>query len=267
MRYQSEINRELYPLDDPSAREAIVARARRELGETGCVALGDFLNPPAIRDLAAEATALLERAHRRDLKMSVRAEDLAEAQKSALLARPSRTAQWTLAGDHLDNSSLIRKLYEDPQLLELIRSILGMDELYRCADPMLDCNVTYMRDGDEHGWHFDDNDFVVSLLLQKSEWGGGFEYAANIREQGLDAIIPVLEDRSPETRRPEVAPGTLMLFQGRQSLHRVAPIGGERPRIIALFSFDKRPDMVFSETVRQNAVGRRTPLSAEPDRH
>ena len=43
-----------------------------------------------------------------------------------------------------------------------------------------------------------------------------------------------------------------MLFRGRRSIHRVAPVGETtKPRLILLLSYDQKPDMVFPEaTVR-----------------
>jgi hypothetical protein len=43
------------------------------------------------------------------------------------------------------------------------------------------------------------------------------------------------------------SPDTLVLFNGKYALHRVSPGGPTgRPRIIAIFSYDKRPDQLFS---------------------
>ena len=62
--------------------------------------------------------------------------------------------------------------------------------------------------------------------------------------------------------RTEIQPGTLVLFNGKYALHRVSPVGPtDRPRIIAIFSYDKRPDKLFSRdyidmvrNFRQDAV-------------
>ena len=53
-------------------------------------------------------------------------------------------------------------------------------------------------------------------------------------------------------RQPVMSPGTFVLFKGRRSCHRITPVGPTaRPRLIALFSYDEHPGMVFPEaTVR-----------------
>jgi hypothetical protein len=61
-------------------------------------------------------------------------------------------------------------------MTDLIRDMLGEPELHRCADPLVSCVTTHLAAGDQHGWHFDANDFVVTLLVQKPEQGGEFEF-------------------------------------------------------------------------------------------
>jgi len=36
-------------------------------------------------------------------------------------------------------------------------------------------------------------------------------------------------------------PGTMLLFEGRDSLHRVTPIIGSTPRYVALLAYDTKP--------------------------
>ena len=56
--------------------------------------------------------------------------------------------------------------------------------------------------------------------------------------------------------RPELRPGTLSLFRGQRSLHHVTRVAGARPRLIALFSYDRRPGMWFPDEVRRGVYGR-----------
>ena len=137
----------------------------------------------------------------------------------------------------------------------------------RVADPQLSCNVTIMGDGDQHGWHFDSNDFVISLLLQAPMGGGCFVFAPGIRseaDQNYDGVAAAMDGDPGLLRQPLMAPGALILFRGRNSLHRVTPVEGPDKRIIALFSYDRRPDMQFSEQSRINVFGRSQPISGQP---
>ena len=78
-----------------------------------------------------------------------------------------------------------------------------------------------MYEGDTHGWHFDLNDFVVSILLQAPEAGGTFDFAPNIRKDGDEnyaAVAAALDGRSQSVRSIKVEAGTLAAFLRPQGL-------------------------------------------------
>ena len=50
--------------------------------------------------------------------------------------------------------------------------------------------------------------------------------------------------------------GTLSIFRGQRSLHRVSPVEGARQRLIALFPYDRRRGMMFAAEVHLGAFGR-----------
>ena len=53
--------------------------------------------------------------------------------------------------------------------------------------------------------------------------------------------------------------GTLMLFQGRRSLHRVSSVEGDVPRIVALLAYDTRPESDTSDLFKLIRYGRSEP--------
>ncbi len=56
--------------------------------------------------------------------------------------------------------------------------------------------------------------------------------------------------------RTPMTPGTLLVFAGRNSLHRVTPIGGDRRRDVALLAYDTRPDTDSSDLLKLIRYGR-----------
>jgi hypothetical protein len=116
-----------------------------------------------------------------------------------------------------------------------------------------------MGDGDELQWHFDQTDFVVSLALQDAEDGGDFEVAPQIRtedDERYDEVARVLAgDRSQVVTLP-MTPGTLLVFAGRNSLHRVSPISGPTPRLVGLFGYDTEPGTMSSDLLKEVRYGR-----------
>ncbi|MSP87665.1 MAG: 2OG-Fe(II) oxygenase [Alphaproteobacteria bacterium] len=259
-----------YRLDDPAVRAALVAEARRQLAHDGCAILPSFVTPKAVARMAGEVMDLLPHAHRRDLLLRAYP---GEPDESVPAGDPRRRAtpfaMNSVATDQFDPDGPVMRLYIWDGLTRLVADMLDEPLLYRVADPLMSCNATILGDGDQHGWHFDSNDFVISLLLQAAEAGGRFEFAPAIRGPGDENLVGVaaaMDGTSPLLRQPPMAPGALILFRGRNSLHRVTPVLGARKRIIALFSYDRRPDMHFAERSRINVFGRSQPIPRQPAR-
>jgi hypothetical protein len=116
-----------------------------------------------------------------------------------------------------------------------------------------------MADGDELEWHFDQTDFVVSLALRNPESGGDFLYAPRIRGEGEERyadVARVLAGDTARVRRLPMRPGTLLLFEGRHSIHCVSPVRGATPRLVGLLAYDTRPGTCASPLLQQARYGR-----------
>ena len=101
-----------------------------------------------------------------------------------------------------------------------------------------------------HSW---DSDYWLSnaLLLQLPEGGGEFEYAPYLRaedKENYDGASRLFADPQSLARRPPIGLGDFNVFMGDLSMHRVTPVVGSRPRVVALFSYDRRPGMVFDQS-------------------
>lgn len=259
----SIVNTELYPLSDKTRRDAIVARATEELDRDGAAAFPDFVARDALAAMVDEAKGKFAQAHRRDQMLGFNPQGpLAIAADEALRARSSPYSMWILGSDLLDGAGHLQALYRSPELMELVQDALGIERLHVTEDPLINVNVTYMGAGDQHGWHFDDNDFVVSLLLQAPDAGGAFEYAPDVDTAPAADIHAILDGTSPRTRLQKVEAGTLLLFRGRRALHRVSEIAGDRKRMIALLSYHTEPGFVYADGVKQNGLGRTTVMAA-----
>jgi hypothetical protein len=262
------IDLERYPLTRPDSRElrAPIAEARASLAGKGVAILPGFLKPEALRAAAADVEKLLPRAHLEDVSVGTPYLELADT--SFPEGHPRRTdihsKTWVIAYDRIPRAAGIRRLYEWDGLMEFVGEVLERRPLYRYADPLGALNLTCMEEGHVQGWHFDSTDFVVSIALQASESGGEFECAPFIRsddDERYDAVARVL--RGEAGARVEVfpmTPGTLMIFQGRRSLHRVSPVRGSRPRYVALLAYDTKPGTDSSDLLKLVRYGRTAPL-------
>ncbi len=263
------VDLERYPIDalDSPRAEAVAAAARTSLAERGVAILPDFVRADALRTMVAETRALVPKAHREDVAVGTPYLELADT--SFPEGHPRRTDIHSLtdviAYDLIPQGAAVRGLYESEAFLAFLAQVLERRPLYRFADPLGALNLAAMSEGHVQGWHFDSTDFVVSLALQSSESGGNFECATRIRseeDENYDAVADVLQGRAPE--RVEIlpmVPGTLMIFYGRHSLHRVSPVQGDRPRYVALFAFDTKPGTDSSDLLKLVRYGRTEALA------
>jgi hypothetical protein len=248
-----------YPLADGD----IADRHGAELRASGVSILPGFLRRDAVATLVAEADALAADAYHQDVQGTPYLEepDTEAWPPGHPRLALSRSSVHTVAYDRFDAAtSPLRALFEWDPLLQFVSGILGRQPLFRYADPLGAMNLAVMSQGDELGWHFDQTDFVVSIALQSSEAGGAFENVRHLRtddDERYDDVAGVLAGDTPElvTTVP-MTPGTLMLFEGRWSLHRVTPVTGATPRYVALFGYDTKPGTMSSELLRRVRYGR-----------
>lgn len=96
-------------------------------------------------------------------------------------------------------------------------------------------------------------------MLQSAEQGGEFEYKTGLRDDrdpNYAGIGEFLAGAQTGVKRLELAAGTLNVFRGRNTLHRVSPVRGDRERIIAVFSYYERDKVRFSREENIGFYGR-----------
>ncbi len=239
---------------------SFVDTGRKQMHETGACEIPGFVRTEALPAFIDDARRLAPRAHPSGGLGTVY---LGFPDESFPLDHPR---QWlgnyrvgAVAYDLFPADSPIRQLYEWDELLQFVAAILDRDVIYPYADPLGALNLAVMTDGDELQWHFDQTDFVVSLALQDGDEGGDFEVAPMIRsadDERYDDVARVLAgDRSEVVTLP-MTPGTLLVFAGRHSLHRVSPIRGATPRLVGLFGYDTKPGTMSSELLKEVRYGR-----------
>jgi hypothetical protein len=258
----SLVDRARYPLPDldtPAGRR-LVDRCRAQLAASGACELPGFLAPATVAELAAEARGLAPLAHRSRVEGTCYLDFPDETYPDG---HPRRVlgpnALGAVAYDLFPSDSGIRALYEWAGLRAFVAAALDKATLHPYADPLGALNLAVMEAGDELAWHFDQTDFVVSLALVPAEQGGDFEYAPRVRAPGderYDDVAAVLHGDTTPVRRLPMTPGTLLLFEGRYSLHRVTPILGPQARLVALLAYDTKPGTTSSELLRLVRYGR-----------
>ncbi len=251
-----------YPVTEPASATLLaqVRRLREALQTTGAAEAPGFLSQAGLASCVADAAQL---ASLRYNSVGTGSAYLEEPAPHWLADHPrgmrGRYSVGVVAYDQFPPASPIRRLYESAFVMAFIAAVLQRKALYRYADPMGALNLAVMGEGDELQWHFDQTDFVVSLALRDAETGGDFEVAPKIRDaqsENYAAVSDVLDGSSSGVTRLPMTPGTLLIFAGRNSLHRVSPIAGATTRLVALFGYDTRPDTRSSPHLQLKRYGR-----------
>ena len=138
--------------------------------------------------------------------------------------------------------------------------MLGIDEVHPYADEFSSINIHFASEGRELGWHFDNSSFAVTMMLRTPEAGGTFEYVARARdadagEMAYDTVEAVLDGRYP-VETLAFSPGDLVLFRGRNAMHRVTPTIGAVSRLLVVFAFNDQPGVALSDSALQTFYGR-----------
>jgi hypothetical protein len=154
------------------------------------------------------------------------------------------------------------------------------DQLYLSVDPLGCCSINVFRPGYHHSFHFDESTFSTTLMLQPAAdvSSGLFQYTPPLRNVGsgsgenpdqdddnlaLDKVAATLlayDNETPltsttlvEGRKSRSTPpppplhtldfqaGTLSIFAGSRSLHRVTRVQGTQSRLVAVLTYSTQP--------------------------
>lgn len=251
-----------YPLDREGSPEwqALVARSKAALAEGGMFNLEGFLKPGVPEAAVAEVRPVMDtrsHEHRRAHNIYFKPEIPGLAPDHPAL-RKVETISHTVCADQI-GGSIVLTIYEYEPLIRFLAATMDKPRLHAMEDPLARANVMSYRAGEALNWHFDRSEFTTTLLLQKPLEGGDFEYSTNLRSDdnpNYDGVARLLAGNDPNLRVISAQPGTLNVFRGKNTAHRVTPVGGERDRMIAVFSYYERPGVLFSAEERLGFYGR-----------
>ena len=262
-----------YPLDEDGGDRyrAVVDRVRGELRDHGCSVVPDFVRPELHATLRAEGAAVAPRAHYDAETVNVYNVDVGDDLPPDHPARiPLQRENAFVARDLIPDDAIIHRLYRDARFRRFLAACFGLPEIHELGDPLAGLCLNVVRPGMGHPWHFDTNEFAVSLLTQEPDGGGGFEYVPGIRSassENFGDVRALLEGRAGDrVRSLRLRPGDLQLFEGRYALHRVGTVTGDRQRHTAIFSYSERPGVVGSPARTRQLFGRLLPEHAEAGR-
>ncbi len=238
-----------------------ITSCRKKLVSDGILVLPRFLTQQAVNILTAEAEMGHSGAFYTNTSHNVYlTKPNPSLSSDHIFNRQVVSSQGCIATDQIPSGSKLKSIYNSKLFRQFAAKVLEQDKLYQYADPLSSINVTYAQEGQKLGWHFDNSSFSITLLLQAPEAGGIFEYVKDIRNAESDdmnftGVTDVVEGKI-EPMRVTLEPGTLTLFRGKNSIHRVTGTIGKKKRMLVVFAYNQLPGIALSEAARMTFFGR-----------
>lgn len=257
MQLDEIINTAQNPLFDVSFN----VECYQTLHETGVLVLPDFIQKDALRSMLEHAQQKSDEAYFCVQKHSVYlTPPNPEFDADHPANRQVTSSKGCICDDQIGEDTALRALYTAHAFRNFVARVTGQGALYAYADPLSSINVHYAERGQELGWHFDNSSFAITLLIQKPDAGSRFEYISDLRnadegEMNYKGVKALLGGKA----KPDVLamdPGTLVLFRGRNAIHRVSPNESDKTRILAVLAYNDAPGVELSESARLTFYGR-----------
>jgi len=256
MNPENIINLEQHPIQESDYSKS----CKDQLDSTGALVMEDFLNSDTVESLQAEARELRPLAyfcHQNHNAYLLDQDPDFPAEHIRNLEQVSDKG--CITHNQVPENSLLRTLYEWSDFRKFLKQVLG-EPVFPYADTLSSININYYEQGQQLGWHFDNASFAVTLMLQSPGQGGEFEYRAKVRNsEKSDSAFADTEAVIKGKLQPKtlaMGDGALVLFRGRNSLHRVAPVVSEHARILVTLNFNTEPGIMLSELARMAFFGR-----------
>jgi hypothetical protein len=253
---------ERFPLDRPGspAWSSLVDQCRADLRSEGMYNLEGFVRADAIKRAVAELTPVIDTlsfTHKREHNIYFKREVPGLAPDHPAL-RMTQTVNHTVCYDQIPQS-IPSWIYEWPPFVVFLAATMQKDALFPMRDPLARVNVMAYRAGEALNWHFDRSEFTTTLLFQMPETGGDFVYRSDLRsdaDPNYDGVARLLEGRDDHVKTLNLIAGTLNVFRGKNTAHRVSQVEGSRERIVAVFSYFDRPGVIFTKEEQIGFYGR-----------
>ena len=263
-----------YPLDRPESRDywASVMTARNQLGVDGCAVINDFVHPRGVTALNQEILSQKHTTHFSDQAMNpyFHFEHNPHFSDDHPMNTFLERSSGFIPGDSWNRYGPMSQILRAPEVATFRAACLQISELHCYADPLAGLTSNILDPGQLFTWHFDTNDFAVTILVQQADSGGLFEYAPQIRSasnEGFHLVSKILNGSRHEVKTLDLRPGDLQIFRGRHSLHRVSRVSPEScSRHAAIYAYTEKPGVVGRVERTTQLFGRVLPEHLEAER-
>jgi len=251
------INLKQHPLHNQSFR----SKCKSTLDENGALVMHNFLKPKAITSIQRDGETNQHLAYytvnEHNIYLTTSDPDYpADHPRNKKVC----SSKGCITTDQIPEESALHILYDSSEFREFLCAVLDEEELHEYADTLSSINLHYANEGQELGWHYDNSSFAITLMIQSPVNGGAFEYVKDVRdadsgEMNYDLSGKVLAGKLA-TETLSMDAGTLVLFRGRNSMHRVTPVIDKRTRMLVVLAYNTKPGISLSESARMTFFGR-----------
>ncbi len=253
----THLDTDRHPIDD----ESYIAECRERLGRDGALVLSGFVRADAIEQIVTQSVP-----HEGDAYYTGKTHNVYLTPSDPSLDgnhpfnRQVESSKGLIADDEIPDDSPLRDIYDDTFFRAFLCGVLGIDEIHPYADDMSSINVHFAAEGMELGWHFDNSSFAVTMLLQAAAGGAHFEHVPAVRDadagdMAFERVGSILDGDEP-VQTLGFEPGDLVLFRGRNAIHRVTPTEGDTTRLLVVFAYNDQPDVSLSKFALETFYGR-----------
>ena len=252
------VNFSLHPI---TRSDDYLAACRNKLKNNSVLQLDNFLLPTSLRNMQDEASSLHSKAYYCSQNHTV----LLNKKNSNLDSNDPcnvevKSDKGCVPHDLIPTNSDLCNLYNSADFKRFLETVLGIDKIYPYKDTLSSINYNYYEKKQQLGWHFDNASFAITLMIQSPDSGGVFQYINKGRDFdrnfiNKNLIQSVLIENYP-VNELFVQPGTLILFYGRNYLHRVTPVTSKKCRILVTLNYNLEEGVELSENARLTFFGR-----------
>jgi len=269
-RLKTIVDLEKYPIQDLRSQKIkeLISKCKDELDQFSCSTIPNFILPQSLEVMSEELKNKIDKVYmsNKSINSYLYSKDDLSLPKNHPKRIFMERDNGYLNSDLFEKNSEMKFLYEQEELLKFISACLGVSPIYRWADPLACHAYNVMKPEGVLPWHFDSCEFTLSLMIQKPEKGGIFEYCPFIREPGnenFDEVKKVLDGDRTRVRQLKLEPGDLQIFKGRFTLHRVTKVEGNKPRYLCIPAYVLDPWRVNTPEHSEAIYGKVLPIHIE----
>ena len=234
---------------------------KKKLKQNSVLQLNNFLLPVALKKIQEEAHFLNAKAFYCSQKHTVL---LNKKSKESKPDDPCNIEVVSNKGcvphDLISQNSYLNYLYNSNEFKNFLENVLQISKIYPYKDSLSSINYNYYEKNQQLGWHFDNASFAITLMIQSPDSGGIFQYVDKGRDYEKNfidkSLISSILNNTHPVNELSVQDGTLILFYGRNYLHRVTPVTSEKCRILVTLNYNLEEGIELSENARLTFFGR-----------